>query len=113
MFAFQTTQFYEFPDKLPLKKSAVKLKSFNFLALATGLGNVPGTSEEEVSTSFVFRLNQLVWRLPALPPPPALAFILGRARWSTLPYWWKWSWKGSTLLIGKAHGLASGEQTES
>lgn len=105
MFALQTTQFHEFPDKLPLKKSTVTQKVFNFLALATGLGNVSVISEKEVSTSFVFRLNQLVWRLPALLPPPALAFILGRARWSTFVYWWRWSWKESTLLIGKAHGL--------
>lgn len=105
MFALQTTQFHEFPKKLPLKKSTVTQQVFNFLALAIGLGNVSVISEKEVSTSFVFRLNQLVWRLPAFPPPPVLAFILGRARWSTFVYWWRWSWKESTLLIVKVHGL--------
>lgn len=53
-------QFHEFPDKLPLKKSTVTQKVFNFLTLDTGLGNVSVISEKEVSTSLVFGLNQLV-----------------------------------------------------
>lgn len=45
-------QFYEFPDKLPLKKNPMTQKVLNFLArslvLAIGLGNMSVTSEKEV-----------------------------------------------------------------
>lgn len=45
-------QFYEFPDKLPLKKNPMTQKVLNFLArslvFAIGLGNMSVTSEKEV-----------------------------------------------------------------
>lgn len=102
---FRQHSFMNSPINFLSKRVLWNSKGFELSSRSYRAGQCAWYFREGSEHFFCFQTEPAGVEAPSTSTASCPCLHLGQARRSTLVYWWKRSWKGSTLLIGKAHGL--------